>query len=518
MMMTEQDETGISKNYSKRYGGKIRLFVIHTQEGNGTARSLANFLQNPNSGVSYHYSIDDNECFAVVDTDYASWSVLDANGYTINLCYGGSRASMSRDEWIRRYSRAIDFTGWLIARDARKYGFSPYVIGHDEIRAGKSGTTDHYGITRGLGIGDHTDVGGGYPWDLLRSAIDKYMKNPAPTPAPAPVVNMIDECRKANEWLGAARDPEERPCPDGRGRFRYYEHGAIYWTPETGARAIPEELIEKYGELVWEQGTLGYPTNDRTILNGPDGQRWGVVQGFERGNLYRRDGFDAHAVYGDICKRWAESGYENGPLGWPTSDEYDFDLGRAQSFENGRIFWPGKSSTVAMVGDGPLGSSPKPVPAPPVTYLPTDQERRATPTTGMTGGISYFAGSTDASTRGRNMGISGEPADSPHDPWFCAMRFAYTQTRTDPNRSDWIKPVPGTSDLGLKAYLPGRRLLVTNPKNGRKIVVRPADWGPAPAKRVIDVSRQALDALGAQTDDQVVVEWVDPATPLGPKQ
>lgn len=347
--MFENDQTGISPNHSARYGGRIRLFVIHTQEGNGTAQSLANYLQNPASGVSYHYTIDDNACIAVVDTDRAAWAVLDANGYTINLCFAGSRASMSRDEWIRRYSKAIDFTGWLIVRDAKKYGFNPYVIGHADIRAGKQGTTDHYGITKGLGIGNHTDVGGGFPWDLLRAAIDKHMSG-TPAPAPAPVVNAIDETRGRNDWLGEALDPAERVCPDGKGRFRYYRNGAIYWTPETGARAIPEVLLKKYADMKWETGPLGYPVNDRTVLKGSDGQPWGEVQSFTGGNLYRRYGTpEALWTHGEIGNRWARSGYENGPLGWPLSDEIPFDTGMVQKFEHGRIFWPGKRTTIGLL-------------------------------------------------------------------------------------------------------------------------------------------------------------------------
>ncbi|MBM4618378.1 hypothetical protein GS540_29110 [Rhodococcus hoagii] len=87
----------------------------------------------------------------------------------------------------------------------------------------------------------------------------------------------------------------------------------------------------------------------------------------------------------------------------------------------------------------------------------------------------------------------------------------------DPAKPEWIKPISGTSDLELKKYLPTRRLQITHVKSGKRIVVRPADWGPGVPKRVIDVSEQAIKALGAQTDDEVVVEWVDPSTPLGPR-
>lgn len=143
----------------------------------------------------------------------------------------------------------------------------------------------------------------------------------------------------------------------------------------------------------------------------------------------------------------------------------------------------------------------------------------------MRGGVSHFANLDDESTAGKSMGISGEPADKPRDQWYCAMRFNYCQIKVDPRNPYWVKTVSGTSDLALKGYLPNRRLKVTNPSTGKSVVVRPADWGPgAWAKpggtkyRVVDLSQTAVEALGAQTDDTVTVEWVDPGTPLGPQK
>jgi hypothetical protein len=143
----------------------------------------------------------------------------------------------------------------------------------------------------------------------------------------------------------------------------------------------------------------------------------------------------------------------------------------------------------------------------------------------MKGGCSHFANPDDASTAGRKMGISGEPADKPNDQWYCAMRFNYCLIKVDPTNAYWVKPVSGTSNLALKGILPGLRLKVTNPSTGKSVVVRPADWGPGawakpggPKYRVIDLSATALDTLGAATDDYVTVEWVDPSTPLGPQK
>lgn len=159
---------------SPRYGARITNFLIHTQEGNGTAESLASYLNNPGNGVSYHYTVDNSGVlFDVVDTDYASWSVLDANSFTINLCFAGSRASWTRKQWLDNMSRAIDIAAWVAVQDARKYRFSTQVITPPYFHG--EGISDHRYVTDELGIGTHTDVGPGFPWDVFTAAVDKYV-------------------------------------------------------------------------------------------------------------------------------------------------------------------------------------------------------------------------------------------------------------------------------------------------------------------------------------------------------
>lgn len=191
-----------------------------------------------------------------------------------------------------------------------------------------------------------------------------------------------------------------------------------------------------------------------------------------------------------------------------------------------RIVWPELADQLSALIGEKAGVVPPNTPAP-AKYQPTADQLILTPKDGLVGGISWFAGPKDASTRGRNMGISGEPADKPWDNWFCAMRFGYVGLipRTDgvfaPGTA--IKPADNiglsqAEKFRLKAALPKMRLKVTNPENGKSIVVRPADWGPGIIKpfRVIDVSEQAIKILGASTDTQVVVEWVPNDTPVGP--
>ena len=83
---------------------------------------------------------------------------------------------------------------------------------------------------------------------------------------------------------------EERGTPDGVGRYSVFERGSIYWTPQLGA----------------------------------------------------------HEVHGRIRDAWARSGWERGPLGYPTSDEYAEGDGRRSDFEHGFIHWSAATNTTTI--------------------------------------------------------------------------------------------------------------------------------------------------------------------------
>lgn len=341
LVVPEIDLTGEHNSHSQRWGAKPWLFCLHTQEGNGTARSLHNYFKV--AQVSYHYTVDDKELIGSVDTDRASWSCLDANSYTINLCFAGSRAGMSRDEWLQKFTNAIDLAARAIVRDCRKYGISTRVLRQDyqAIARRTQGVMDHSGITYGLGIGDHTDVGKNFPWDVLEARIRAHEAPGDPAaiqPAPRPVVNAIDEEAKvAAAWIGKRLHDGEKPCKDGEGRYAEFENGKIYWHARVNggqARAIPNSIFEKYTEAQWEQGFLGYPIGRHTVLHDGD------VQGFEGGAIYRKTGEPGFIVTGLIREQWNRSGFEDGPYGWPISDEYPHgNGGRAQNFEKGTLYW-----------------------------------------------------------------------------------------------------------------------------------------------------------------------------------
>ena len=191
-----------SPNSSSRGGTKVDLFLLHTQEGDGNADSLAQFLQGHE--VSYHYTVSEDyndhgvTVVDVVDTDEASWSVLSANSRSINLCFAGSRAGWSRDQWMKQ-SRAIDVAAYLAVQDCRKYNIPLVVIGTGgKYSAARAGVSDHRYVTDILRDGTHTDVGGGFPVDYFTDRFNFWSSGaqapaPTPTPQPAPQPNYEKE-------------------------------------------------------------------------------------------------------------------------------------------------------------------------------------------------------------------------------------------------------------------------------------------------------------------------------------
>ena len=168
-------------NFQSRNGQKPRLFILHTEEGGMLGKDLADWMAN--NSVSYHYIVDnDGTAYDLVDTDDASWSVLDANDYTINLVFAGSFVAWSRNEWLANMENGIKIAAYICAQDCHKYGIPPVIRvggsanGYSSLPT-NDGVTDHYGITVGLHIGTHIDVGPGFPWDVFDSYLQQFYSN-----------------------------------------------------------------------------------------------------------------------------------------------------------------------------------------------------------------------------------------------------------------------------------------------------------------------------------------------------
>jgi len=141
---------------------------------------------------------------------------------------------------------------------------------------------------------------------------------------------------------------DELPTPNGRGRFNHFEGGSIYWSPATGAQTIYGSIRGKWASLGWENGFLGFPTTDE--LPTPNGR--GRFNHFEGGSIYWSPATDAQTIYGSIRSKWASLGWENSFLGFPTTDELSTPNGRGRfnHFEGGSIYWSPATGAQTIYG------------------------------------------------------------------------------------------------------------------------------------------------------------------------
>jgi uncharacterized protein with LGFP repeats len=145
-----------------------------------------------------------------------------------------------------------------------------------------------------------------------------------------------------NGKLGYPTRDEVGGLKDG-GFYQTYQNGVLIWSPKTGAFMSVGAIRAAWGAQGYENGKLGYPTsNEGTGLK--DG---GVYQRYQNGVIMWSPKTGAHIVKGSIRTAWAAQGYENGKLGYPTSNEYASAGGVTQNYQGGKIVY--KASTGARV-------------------------------------------------------------------------------------------------------------------------------------------------------------------------
>jgi hypothetical protein len=159
-----------------------------------------------------------------------------------------------------------------------------------------------------------------------------------------------------NSFLGAPIT-DEGPTISRGGRYNQFQHGSIYWTPQTGAHEVHGEIRSLWSnEFKWEAGPLGYPLTDEQTS--PDNV--GHFSVFEGGSIYWSPKTGAHEVRGAIRDKYKELGWETGDLGYPTSGEVSLPDGLRSDFEHGSITWTRSTDkvTVEMKDDKQANNDP----------------------------------------------------------------------------------------------------------------------------------------------------------------
>lgn len=156
-----------------------------------------------------------------------------------------------------------------------------------------------------------------------------------------PVANHFFACWQRNGWeAGPLRYPtsDELVNPDGLGRRQYFQGGTIYWKLND-AYFVAGAIRDKWGETSWETGYLGYPDSDEVTTS--DGA--GRFNRFEHGMIYWHPDTGAHVVTGTVLDAWAAADYERGSYGYPVAEQASPDEGATveQQFQHGSITAPG---------------------------------------------------------------------------------------------------------------------------------------------------------------------------------
>lgn len=220
------NEIGRNRNHSGRGGDTVDLLIIHTQEPrvapySVTAQDLADFLNSTtgtDNPVSYHDTIGQNadgsvDVVNVVDLDQECWAVLDSNPDSINVCFAGSSAGVSKpglseQEWMDQFGNAIDVAAYLFVQRAGKYGV-PIKVLAPPYNSDPPGITDHRYVTEWLGDGSHEDVGNNFPWTYFATRILHYANATGDDDVPLVFQSSASIYRQSNDplpWAGTPMD------------------------------------------------------------------------------------------------------------------------------------------------------------------------------------------------------------------------------------------------------------------------------------------------------------------------
>jgi hypothetical protein len=130
------------------------------------------------------------------------------------------------------------------------------------------------------------------------------------------------------------------PASRCEGARSMFERGSIYWSPQTGA-AIVRGLIRDRYELGMV-GVLGFPVADEA----PTPFRPGAYSHFQHGSIYFSPQTGAVSVRGAVRDHWARSGWENGWLGFPAREPVQSGDVVSQRFQGGTVSWNTRTGAV----------------------------------------------------------------------------------------------------------------------------------------------------------------------------
>ncbi|MCU1512390.1 MAG: lysozyme [Arthrobacter sp.] len=150
-----------------------------------------------------------------------------------------------------------------------------------------------------------------------------------------------------NAWAGSGYESGVMGYPTsavvcglkGSGCFQNYQRGAIMWSPASGAAISTFGAIRDFWQQQnFENGPLGYPTSNAVcgLKNG------GCFQNYQGGTVVWSPATGAQTVLpGPVQQIWQRNAFENGLLGYPTGKQSCSAAANqcVQAFQGGTAAW-----------------------------------------------------------------------------------------------------------------------------------------------------------------------------------
>ncbi|SEN07869.1 LGFP repeat-containing protein [Stigmatella aurantiaca] len=307
----------------------VRMVIIHTCES--SYAGCWSWLTNSTSGVSAHYVVreDGQEISQLVRDGSRGWHI----GATFDCKNNGGVECGLNGKSSNDFTIGIEHGGYAAQTvwPAGQLDASARLL--CDITRDHGVPRDRYHV---VGHGqlqpyNRTDPGANWPWtDYL---------NRANAACGTGCVLQGDIKAKYDAVNGAVLlgkcQTGENTTPDGVGRYNAFERGSIYWTPATGAHVVHGLIRDRWAAVNWEQGPLGYPITDE--MKTPDGV--GRYNHFQKGSIYWTPETGAWEVHGFIRQKWEALDWERSELGYPTTGEMKTPdgVGRYNHFKKGAV-------------------------------------------------------------------------------------------------------------------------------------------------------------------------------------
>lgn len=155
----------------------IRLIVLHSTEGGGSAANVARYFTSSGSGGSAHLVIDDNACYRCLRNTDIPWGAPGANTDGFHIEQLGY-AAWSKAEWLK-HEDMLDRVAFKMAYHAHLFKIPLVVLTPQQVAAGKRGVCTHATVTKAYPAlhGTHTDPGSGYPMGYVIALAKKHLEN-----------------------------------------------------------------------------------------------------------------------------------------------------------------------------------------------------------------------------------------------------------------------------------------------------------------------------------------------------